>query len=190
MLVNADKYKTEQETPAWKIFNTYISVSVQNMFLYSEDYLRHHGIISSSMSDAKNELKSEREVSLKISEVISLRNEGASVTIFKEKDIINCYEFISNHLKDWYEIISNGRFHSTPPMEDLLAMDSFCREIHPFYARIQMRKLNSGPKSNDVFGTSFFTLGKPKVYTLSDIPAYVSYIPAIINVLGDTDGAK
>lgn len=188
MHVNADKYSTEQETPAWKIFNTYIEVSIANMFLYPETYLENHGIISHNLEEARSEMKSMRRVRIKISEVISYRADGADIIIHKPEDTVKAYTYITNHLKDWYEIILSGRYMKHPPLDDLVDMDNFARELHHYYALQEVKKLNSNTQSNGLKGKTFFELSKPKVYKLEDIPKYISYIPAIINKLGDSDG--
>ena len=186
MLASAE----EQNTAAWKIFNRHFFVKVQNQFLYSDNFLRHKGIVSHSPEEAMREMLSMRLTCLTIAELVELRNMGALIEFTEVKDSQIVYDIIVEHLRNWAEIVNNVIYDYVPPAEDLYLLDEMAAELHPFIARTKVRELNQGIDTRRI-GRAFLGKSIPKEqFTLEDVNRYKNIAPAIINRASAYYGAK
>lgn len=177
MLASAE----EQATSAWQIFNRYFFVQVQNTFLYTEDFLRHKGIVSMSPQEAAAEMHSFRHTAMTIAELVDLRMQGAPVIFTQVDDSVKVYDLIVEHLQDWAKIAQRGIYDRMPPAEELFILDEMAAELHPYVVRHQMRQLNTGRDVRGL-GQAFFG-GKTQqnTYTLDKANGYKNIAPMIIN---------
>ena len=171
----------EQTTAAWNIFNRHFFVRVQNQFLYTDDFLKHRGIISHTPEEAKREMLSQRLTCLSIAEMVLLRMTGAGIAFTETKDVPAVYDIIVEHLRDWAEITRGMFIDAVPPAEEFYILDEIASELHPYVVRNKMRELNQGT-DNRLKGQTFLGLGKIEhLYTLDKASTYKNIAPIIIN---------
>ena len=180
----------ERDTAAYQIFNRHFFVKVQNQFLYSEDYLKHKGIISHNPEQARQEMLSKRLTCLTIDEMVCLRNIGAGIEFTEVKDCGIVYDLIVEHLRNWAEIANGIIYDYLPPAEDLYILDEMAAELHPYVVRTKMREINQGGSTRPM-GKAFFGRGRPtELLTTDKASRYKNIAPAIINRASAYYGAK
>lgn len=180
----------EKETAAYQIFNNYYRAKVQNKFLYSDDFLKHRGIISTTPDEARAEMESMRTTVLTIAEMAKLSYEGAPMELIIPEDASKIYDLIILHLNDWLSIVNRTIYDSLPPSEDLYILDELASKLHPYVARRRMRELNEGRREVKQIH-SFIGARRPdELYTLDKAAPYKNIAPAIINRARSYYGAK
>ena len=177
MLASAD----EQATAAWKIFNQHYFVRVQNQFLYTDEFLRNKGIISHTPQEAQAEMLSKRLTCLSIAEMVILRHNGAGIEFTQPEDCSKVYDVITQHLRDWAEIVRLMVYDRLPPAEQFYILDEMAQELHPYVVRRKMRELNAGADTRKL-GRSFLGGAKAdQLYTTEKAQSYKNIAPIIIN---------
>ena len=71
-----------------------------------------------------------RTTMLPISKMVEFYQEGCQIKIVYEADVKKIYEFISDHLNAWKDMLTNGINVGNAPVEDLIAMDAFANAVY------------------------------------------------------------
>lgn len=186
MLASAE----EQATAAWQIFNRHFFVRVQNQFLYSDNFLRHRGIVSHTPEEARQEMLSKRLTCLSINEMVILRMGGADIEFTKVDDATTVYDIVIEHLREWAEITRLMIYDVIPPAEEFYILDEMASELHPYVVRTKMRELNSGIDSRNL-GRAFLGNGRAdQALSLQQASNYKNIAPIIINRASAYYGAQ
>lgn len=128
--------QAERDTAAWKIFNRFYLVAIPNKYLYSDDFIREIGIHAPDNETRRDLMDAARRVNKRLSDIIVLADRGAPVTFLKPGAGVEAYTIVFEHLRDWVTILTEAISPPRPKMEDLEAMDNFCRLLyHHFVGR-------------------------------------------------------
>ena len=127
----------QQHTAAYKIFHYEWEASVPYPFVFTEDYMRQAGqLISDPGYDARlsNQMVEGRYT---IAQLATLFEEGAQILLQKPEDAKTIYDYISQHLEDWANHVSNnsGFDFANAPVQDLMLLSRLADELYGYAAR-------------------------------------------------------
>jgi hypothetical protein len=128
---------TSKHSAAYKIFYYEWDVLVPHMFVYSDNYVRVAGIVSSRPDyDARlpNQMIGGRYT---IVQMAKLMDEGATIQLQNPEDAKAIYDMVSEHLEDWSAHLINGSaFESSKvPLQDLMTLSQMADVLYGFAAR-------------------------------------------------------
>lgn len=69
-------------------------------------------------------------ISIPIHRMVDLWSSKANISLVNRSDSVKIYEAIARHLNAWRNFIEDSVHPTTPPTEDLLAMDAFASTIY------------------------------------------------------------
>ena len=172
----------ERDTPAWKIFNKPYNVQVQNKFLYSEEHIRTRGVFGATEKETQQHMNEFRDTVLTIERMAELKNIGAAILFPYPAQTVEIYNTITAHFRNWHRIAMSGRYDASPPATDLFVLDEIANDLHLFVMGERLKIYNR--QGGNTYGRAFFGGDDQGRKTLTDMPAYRSIIPAIINLTG------
>lgn len=182
------KYKTEKDTPAYKIWHWHFSVSVPNIFLRTLEEMEEEGIYISGHDDIDQSLAEQQTATTRtIHQLAVLLEEGCEPYLLNpDSDNQAIYSLIVEHLKDWADEFNktNGRMFGNKRskevmgviMEDLQLLESLALHIHetgikpipvalgkPSGLLEQLQQFGSGMMAPDSMLVPTETLEKPTI---------------------------
>ena len=120
--------KPENETTAFKVFNHLFEVKVENAYLHSDAEIEMYGVIGDVIygdsRDMQSTLKRLTTLSIPVSDMVDLREEGAELDFTKLSGAAGAYDVVMDHLEAWVDFINRPRMNQTYiPWEDIYALD-------------------------------------------------------------------
>lgn len=146
----------EKDTPCYQLFHTLFLVKVPQIALYSPDYLRTFGVVTSGDKDLDDHLMmSLVDTYLTINSMIEVRRRGYSVGIVGEYD--KAYMIVVNHLYDWIDILREPLcYRKPPPIEDIKDLDQLAQDLYPF---VSIKLLTQQEKEQKVSQRTYLSRG-------------------------------
>jgi len=154
-------------------------VFVQEVYLHSTSHVKMYGSYITMLpivdSDARNRSV---EVYINIDKIIEYHREGARVILQDKKDLVNIYQVIETHLREWYTTIMQRTRTGKPPYDDLITLDQYCQSIY-------QDVINLKDKEPDIYYSFFekfhhfsfdmFKVGKKKETSVPERESYLEY---------------
>lgn len=119
-------------TAAKHIFRKKYQVYVPRTFLYGPEYLRKVGYdVSGDPQVDRMAANSLTRVNQTIAGWAILHSQGAELILADEKDCIDIYKAITQHLRDWLDFSTMGIAPQyCPPIEDFRALECIAQHFH------------------------------------------------------------
>lgn len=130
-------------TAAKHIFRKKYQVYVPRTFLYGPEYIRKVGYESSGDPVVdRMAINNLSRVNQTIAGWAILHSQGAELILANEKDCIEIYKAITQHLRDWLDFSSMGIAPEyCPPIEDFRALEAIAQHYH-----IRVQELEPTPQ--------------------------------------------
>ncbi|QVD49193.1 hypothetical protein LUCX_123 [Xanthomonas phage vB_XciM_LucasX] len=127
-----------QQSAAYKIFHHEFAASVPYMYIYSEEYIRQSGVVTTdnAVYDAKlpTTLVGGRWTPAQLAMFL---DEGATIRLDNPADAKVVYDMVFQHLEDWHNAIRNtGTFDFIgPPERELMMLSRLADNLYGYAAR-------------------------------------------------------
>ena len=139
------------KTPAWIITNTFILVTVKNMYLISEEEIEVHGTYTTGDAAYDRELaEATRTVPWNPTQMANALAQDIDFNLVEPRDSMRIYRMVVNLIKHWEDMVVGSITPPPVPTEELLKLnvlaekmfaiarcfEEFADEIQPRIARL------------------------------------------------------
>jgi hypothetical protein len=126
-----------KHSAAYKIFHYEWDVLVPHMYVYTEEYIRIAGTVSSTPDYDARLPKQMIGGRYTIAQIAQLMDEGATIQLTQPIDAKTIYDIVSSHLEDWSShLIRASAFDlSKVPVQDLMLLSQMADVLYGYAAR-------------------------------------------------------